>query len=220
MSNSKTRDWLEAHKDYPHKDWCLIWPFGRDPREGRAIMGGLKEGESRLAHRNMCEMVNGPAPPDKPQATHSCGNGHLGCVNPRHLDWGSNTDNQLQRYVHGRYSKNANGNKSQFTPEQIETMRSQYGEFTQEKLAEMYGVTIPTIQYYLKYRETRGHAGGKVKHWSPAEEDQLRDCVANGMSFPEIAGVIGRNTHTISMKAYRLGLKSGRPPAQRRNAFQ
>lgn len=169
----------------------------------------------RLAHRVMCKMVHGPAPDDKPQATHSCGNGDQGCVNPRHLNWGSNTDNQLQRYVHGRYSQNSGGNKSQFTEEQIETMRSQWGEFTQEKLAEMYGVTIPTIQYYLKYRETRGHAGLKIKHWTPVEEQQLRDEIAAGRNFGQIARSMGRNTHTVSSKAYRLGLKSGQPPARR-----
>lgn len=173
------------------------------------MMGGCAEGESRLAHRVMCEMVNGPAPLDKPQATHSCGNGHEGCVIPRHLSWGSNTDNQNDRYAHGRYSQKAKGNKSQFTPEQIETMRSQWGEFTQEKLAEMYGVTVPTIQYYLKYRETCGHAGLKVKHWSPDDDAQLRKAYQNGCTHREAAAIVGRGSKAAQGRAARLGLRSG-----------
>lgn len=214
MSDSKTRDWLEAHKDYPNKDWCLIWPFARDRREGRAITGD--GGENRLAHRVMCVMVNGPPPADKPQATHSCGNGDQGCVNPLHLDWGSNSDNQLQRYAHGRGNPNSNGNRSQFTPEQIETMRSQWGEFTQEKLAEMYCVSIPTIQYYLKYRETRGHAGLKIKHWSPDDDAKLREAYRRGYSHREASIFVGRPHKAAQGRATRLGLKSGYGPTRER----
>jgi len=206
---AKAMDWIIAHRDYPHEDYCLIWPFTRDRREGRATMA--MDGKSRLAHRIMCEMVHGPAPDDKPQANHSCGSGHLGCVNPRHLAWGSNSDNQLQRYAHGRPNPNANGNQSQFTPEQIETIRSQWGEFTQERLAEMYGVSIPTIQYYLKYRETRGHEGGKIRFWSPEEEEMLRDSIAKGMNFSQIAKQMGKKVPAVSTKAYRMGLASGQP---------
>lgn len=206
---AKAMDWILAHRDYPHEDYCLIWPFTRDKREGRATMA--LDGKSRLAHRVMCELVRGPAPDDKPQATHSCGSGHLGCVNPKHLDWGSNSDNQLQRYAHGRHNPNANGSRSQFTPEQIETIRSQWGEFTQEKLAEMYGVSIPTIQYYLKYRETRGHAGGKINHWRPDEIEKLRDGISRGMNFTQLSEFLGRPPSSVGMKAYRLGLASGQP---------
>lgn len=30
----KAYKWILAHQDYPHKDWCLIWPFSRD-KHGR-----------------------------------------------------------------------------------------------------------------------------------------------------------------------------------------
>lgn len=155
MARSKALEWLRAHQDHPNKDNCLIWPFGRDRREGRAAV--KEDGVRRLAHRVMCRMVHGPAPTDKPQTSHSCGNGHLGCVNPHHLSWANNSENQLVRYAQGRTGGKARGNKSQFTPEQIEAIRSRYGELTQQQLAEMHGVSIPTIQYYLKYRVTRGH---------------------------------------------------------------
>ncbi len=204
---SRTKEWLLAHRDYPHKDWCLVWPFYRDRREGRGIVDATEEGESKLAHRVMCEMVNGPPPPDKPQATHSCGNGHEGCVNPNHLLWGNNSDNQHQRYEHGRANSHTQGNRSRFTAEQIEKMRSQWGEFTQERLAEIYGVTVQTIQYYLKYREAKGHAGGKVKHWSPEDDESLKEALDRGLSLAEAAEYVGRSYGATTSRVYRKGFK-------------
>lgn len=207
------RAWIEAHKDYPHEDWCLVWPFSRDPRIGRGAFAAA-EGESPWAHRIMCEAVNGPPPPDKPQAAHSCGNGHLGCVNPRHLSWASNSENQRQRYAQGRINPNANGNRSQFTPQQIAEIRAKYGEFTQTKLAEMYGCSLGTIQYYLKYRDQRGHTGATVRHWSPEEDAALRKALASGSSIKQAAEALDRTFGGTYGRAKRIGLlvpQGGRP---------
>jgi hypothetical protein len=204
-----TEQWLTDHKDYPH-DYCLIWPFARESRVGRGMMGDATN-KRKWAHRCMCELVHGPAPADKPQAAHSCGNGDQGCVNPRHLSWATNSENQLHRYAQGRGNANARGNRERFTPEQIAKIRSQWGEFTQVKLAEMYGCSLGTIQYYLKYREERGHAGGKIVHWTPDEDDQIRDCVKRGLKFPQIASEVGRSVSATMARTYRLGLQSGQP---------
>ncbi len=65
-------------------DDCLIWPFTRNG-QGRAVLGNPNG--TNLVHRRICIEVNGePATPDM-QATHSCGRGHDGCVNRRHLVW-------------------------------------------------------------------------------------------------------------------------------------
>lgn len=218
MAESLTRKWIEDHKDYPHQEYCLIWPFARESRVGRAMMGMASEGKSRWVHRIICEMVHGPAPADKPQAAHSCGNGDQGCVNPRHLSWASNSENQHQRYAHGRGNPNANGRASMFTPEQIEDIRAKYGEFTQTKLAEMYGCSLGAIQYYLKYREQRGHAGAKVENWSPEEDDLLREAIARGYNFRQAAEFVGRTEGGTQGRAYRLGLKSGQAPTYAKTA--
>jgi DNA-binding CsgD family transcriptional regulator len=203
------RDWIEAHKDYPHEDWCLVWPFSREKRVGRGQMS--KEGGGHdWAHRVMCEAVHGPAPPDQPQAAHSCGNGHEGCVNPRHLSWATNSENQLQRYAQGRGNPNANGNISMFTPEQIAEIQSLYGQMTQMEIAARFNCSLGTVQYYLKYREQRGHTGGKIKHWSPDEEKLLeRLLTKERCTYPEAAKVIGRDSGSVAGKARRMGLKSG-----------
>lgn len=206
---SNTQKWILAHQDYPHEDWCLIWPFSRDPRLGRGMMGG--KGQDKWAHRNMCTLIHGPAPADRPIAVHSCGNGHEGCVNPRHLSWSTYSDNQLHRYAGGRGNPNQNGNKSMFTPEQIADIRSKYGEFSQVKLAEMYGCSVGTIQYYLRIREERGHAGGKINHWSPDEDAALREAIERGENFTQAAASVGRPVKATTARAYRMGLRSGQP---------
>lgn len=158
MRRSKTLEWIEAHKDYPH-DWCLIWPFARDGRVGRGTMRKANGARGTdWAHRIMCEVAHGPAPADRPQAAHSCGCGHKGCINPRHLSWKNNSENQLDRFRRDRrVNANPGGPKSRFTPSQIEEMRSLYGALTQMEIAARFGCSLGTVQYYLKYRERRGH---------------------------------------------------------------
>ena len=99
--DSRLMNWLAAHLDYPHKDWCLIWPFG-SKRLGYAFF--IREGKSKQVHRYMCERRYGPAP-EGHIAAHTCGNGHLGCVNPNHVFWATNSQNQLMRTDRGQRSK-------------------------------------------------------------------------------------------------------------------
>ena len=205
---TRTEQWLFDHKDYPH-DYCLIWPFARESRVGRGVMG---DGAGhKWAHRAMCELVHGPAPAGKPQAAHSCGNGDQGCVNPRHLSWASNSENQRQRYAHGRTNPNPVGNKGRYTPKQIAEMQSLYGQMTQMEIAARFGCSLGTVQYYLKYREQRGHAGGKIDHWSPDDDAKLREAILRGDNFTQAAAYVGRTVGATSGRAYRLGLKSGQP---------
>lgn len=75
-------------------DDCLIWPFPRDP----SGYGHFTRQDRKIyAHRYICERLVGPAPGPKYHAAHSCDNGHLGCVNYRHLSWKSNAENQVDR---------------------------------------------------------------------------------------------------------------------------
>jgi DNA-binding CsgD family transcriptional regulator len=204
---TRPEQWIEDHKEYPH-DYCLIWPFSRESRVGRGMMGD-SAGHRKWAHRRMCEAVHGPAPVGKPQAAHSCGNGDQGCVNPRHLSWASNSENQRQRYAHGRGNPNANGNKGRFTPQQIAEMRALYGQMRQMEIAARFGCSLGTVQYYLKYRDERGHAGGKIDHWSPDEDEKLREAYAHGSTHRQAAAIVGRPHKAAAGRAKRLGLKSG-----------
>lgn len=90
--------WIKKHVDYD-KDGCLIYPFGRSPSTGYAALR-LEDGSNIGAHRYMCILANGEPPTKKHLALHSCGNGHLGCVHPKHLRWGTYSDNIKDRNKH------------------------------------------------------------------------------------------------------------------------
>lgn len=97
VPNGTLAQWLKQHVNYVEPD-CLEWPFGRDPSgysshcrlEGRAVRG----------HRAMCILVHGKPPFPKAEAAHSCGNGHLGCVNPTHLSWKTHAENMADMAEH------------------------------------------------------------------------------------------------------------------------
>ena len=57
-------------------------------------------GKKRSVHRVICESVHG-RPPRKHEASHSCGKGHLGCVNPKHLSWKTSKQNGEDMINHG-----------------------------------------------------------------------------------------------------------------------
>ncbi len=79
-------------------DDCLVCPYDRNWGDYGRI---YREGKSRLVSRMACEHRNGPAPSNAAEAAHECGNGHLGCVNPNHLTWKTNSANQMDKARHG-----------------------------------------------------------------------------------------------------------------------
>jgi hypothetical protein len=112
--DSRAKTWVKAHLDYPHKDWCLIWPFGRG--EGKTVQFGQ---DHINLPRLMCEYRNGPPPTPKHQAAHSCGRGHEGCANPHHLSWKTNSENQIERFQHSGPTK-----RTKLAPEQVDEIRA------------------------------------------------------------------------------------------------
>ena len=104
-------------------DDCLMWPFSKTGRGyGRLRING----KTRPAHRVMLECVVGPSPFDKPLALHSCGNGHLGCCNPRHMYWGDLSDNVRDSIRHGthRPRRGENQHLAKLTERDVVEIRS------------------------------------------------------------------------------------------------
>lgn len=100
--------WIKEHSTW-NGDECLIWPYGDSGNGYGRIMVGRK---ASRAHRVMCEIKHGPAPHEGLEAAHSCGNGHIGCVNPNHLRWATRGENQSDKYLHkrmgiGRYASSS-----------------------------------------------------------------------------------------------------------------
>lgn len=79
-------------------DDCINFPYCRSADGyGRLRIGGKTIG----AHCYVAERVHGSKPTSKHETCHSCGNGHLACINPRHLYWGTRTDNVQDAKAHG-----------------------------------------------------------------------------------------------------------------------
>lgn len=76
---------------------CVIWPFG-----GGAY-GNIKfDGKGMTASRAMTIIAHGPPPFDGAESAHSCGQGHVGCVNPNHLRWKTRAENMAEYAEHRR----------------------------------------------------------------------------------------------------------------------
>lgn len=116
-------------------DDCLTWPFAKHP-SGYAFVG--RKGKNIPAHRYICELVNGAPPTPQYQAAHSCGNGHLWCVNPKHLSWKTPTENQLESSKDGRRWK--------LTPDAVAEIRRTAPHERADIAAIRFGVSERTIR--------------------------------------------------------------------------
>lgn len=142
--------WLRDHMDH-HSEQCLRWPFNYDGNVGRGRV--FYQDANWWAHRLMCTLVNGPAPEDKPQTAHSCGNGHMGCVNPRHLSWSDQSENHKDRRRHGTARTNPFGGRSRLTIEQIEAIRALKGKQPQMATARQFGISHANVRYWQGERD-------------------------------------------------------------------
>lgn len=125
-------------------DDCVIWPYSRT--RGYGTFGF--DGKIHYAHRFMCELVNGPAPAGH-EAAHSCGNGHRGCITPKHLSWKTPVENQADRKVHGTAKKPGSA-RYKLTAEQVAEIRALKGTKTHAEIAAVYGCTRENIGAILR----------------------------------------------------------------------
>lgn len=129
-------------------DGCFIWPYQRDNHGYSRVR--LPNGKDGKAHRLVCEMVNGPPPTPSHHAAHSCGNGHRGCVSPKHLRWATPAENQLDRYKHGTMLKGERQWKSKLTASKVREIRQKAHTVSNSQLAREYNVTPGAIDLVVK----------------------------------------------------------------------
>lgn len=144
------RFWRQVDKKSENECWnwtgkALITGYGK-------IGLGGRYGKSLLAHRYSWMLHNGPIPEDKTQhhgmiIMHKCDN-RL-CVNPNHLQLGTQKDN-----VHDMWNKGRSVNKqlkgeahhnSKFTADQVRQIRT--SSLSNAELGRQYGVPRATIRY-------------------------------------------------------------------------
>lgn len=121
---------------------CLYWPFHR------------RDGYARISHhhrlgqnvcRIICERIHGPPPTTKHEAAHSCGCGHLGCVNGGHLRWATPGENGADKTTHRRVRRGSKHHLARLTERQVREIRSLVGRMLQTEIAARFGVSADTI---------------------------------------------------------------------------
>ena len=132
--------WIKDHTDHVGAE-CLTWPFARKAQGyGLRMVWDKKE---IAPHRLMCIIVHGQPPTSRYDAAHSCGNGHLGCVNPQHLRWATRTENAADMVIHGTQLRGERSPSAKLTEEQVLAIRAASG--LHKTIAASYGVTRRTI---------------------------------------------------------------------------
>ncbi len=77
-------------------DHCIFVPLAREWQPASVNVDGV----SMSAARYVCIEAYG-APKEKDHvARHLCGNGHMSCINPNHLAWGTQQQNANDRSLH------------------------------------------------------------------------------------------------------------------------
>src|SRR5690606_20841041 len=86
-----------------------------------------------------------PRPTPRHEAAHSCGNGHLGCCNPRHLRWASHVANMADKVEHGTHQIGEKHGMARLTENDVRYIRKMRGKVSQQKVAAQFGVTFSAI---------------------------------------------------------------------------
>jgi hypothetical protein len=122
---------------------CWVWLRARKGKEAKAGggYGCIRIGGKLFgAHRIACESRHGPAPLGA-QAAHSCHN--TLCVNPQHLSWATNDENQLDSARELRRAR-------KLKPEDVRDIRRRYaGGESQSSIGMSYRIAQGDVSHIV-----------------------------------------------------------------------
>lgn len=148
VSPKELEAWLLASASTT-QDECLRWPFG----SAGAGYGILRfNGRRQYAHRAMCTIVHGEPPTPVHYAAHSCGKGHEGCVNPRHLRWATPKENQADMIAHGNSPRGERNGHAKLSEDDVRQIKSMIGVVPYRSLADRFGVSASLVHQIKKGR--------------------------------------------------------------------
>lgn len=133
--------WIEEHANYQGDD-CIRWPF-EVSKYGYGVV--KQDGKKRLASRVMCEAAHGPAPSQEHEAAHSCGNGHLACMNQNHLSWKTRLGNVADAIAHGTWNHGETVPSHKLTESEVKEIRRLAATESYPDLAARFGVNRSAI---------------------------------------------------------------------------
>jgi hypothetical protein len=124
-------------------DDCVVWPYTRQSKGYGQV---TYNGEVVLTHRLMCRLANGDPISADMQATHECGHGGDGCINPRHLVWGTPRKNSDDVAKHGHRQRGSAASRAKLIEPQVLEIRGRLanGE-TQGSIAKVYGISAGAV---------------------------------------------------------------------------
>lgn len=122
-------------------DECLLWPYGKIGGYGRIWYGG----KHQLVTRVICDRLYGRPPTPAHEAAHSCGKGHLGCCNPRHLRWATSRENKADRELHGTTPRGERNGQAKLTERQAAEIRALRGVSTVREIGRQFGVSATQV---------------------------------------------------------------------------
>lgn len=119
---------------------CQFWPFQRSPKGYARI---YHHGRKIAAYHVAMELAGQEAPVAPLEARHLCGNGHLGCVNFRHLTPGTRKQNMADAIEHGTIATGERHGMAKLTAADVLAIRAS----TEDRgtLAARYGIRKPHV---------------------------------------------------------------------------
>lgn len=139
-------DFINSVVEATGQDECIFWPYSRNA-DGYGQMH--IKGKSTLAHRVVATMKFGPPKLPSHQCAHLCGNGHLGCVNPRHLVWATVKENIGHKKRHGTHLLGEDVGTSKLTEADVREIRGFAEVSPRSELAAKFKVSQSTIDRVL-----------------------------------------------------------------------
>lgn len=154
--------WLERHVSH-EGDECLQWPFGRN-RKGYAEL--KFRGVHMKAGRAICILVNGEPPEQGMHAAHSCGKGHEGCVNPKHLRWATPSQNEMDKVLHKTSNRGQRSAMSRLSVVDVLGVRALLKSWPVAKVAKEFGVSRGAV-FGISTGKNWGWLDGEVSVFHP-----------------------------------------------------
>jgi hypothetical protein len=112
---------------------CILWPYAKgDHGYGSVTVNGKRVS----THRYACEAAHGK-PPAGHQACHLCG--VRACVNPRHLHWGTQSQNEIEKAMHGRDMRGEKSHLAKLTTADVLEIRASAASASE--IASQFGLT-------------------------------------------------------------------------------
>lgn len=220
--------WIRAHVGYAGDD-CLTWPRARNGKGYGILFVGkrrfLNGHPKQMAHRIMCVLAHGEPLIAGMMTRHLCGYGHLGCVNPRHLAWGTRAENIADMHRHGRTYPGEKHWFAKLTDGDVDAIRKHYAEYrlTVKEIGNMFGISGSQVSSISSGRMWSHRTETIVKsrrakairpRATPTKRVAIEELVRARVPVKQIAKHVGVQVEYVRSVARQIGLPAGRMKAK------